>query len=150
MPARVLLDPANPFDFSIAELKGICAVLVNDLGDEVEPVLAVRDERGYGGPLSEVLHVWLDIAESVDAVAFAGSVAISLAGVLRRRWEEDKKSCASDERPRKRCVTIYGPDDRPLLDVEVDAPEGEPVIEVCQENARVAHPRPAPSEGPHR
>jgi hypothetical protein len=139
----VLLEPANPHDFSKAELTAIGDSLVAEIGAPFDVVPVLREESGYGGPLNEVLHVWLEVAETVDAAAFAYAVAAQLGRVLRRRWKADKESCAPGDRPRKRVASIYGPDDRPLVEVEVKT-DG-----TVTENAtpagvgKAAHPRPS-------
>jgi hypothetical protein len=110
--------------------------------EKVEVTSGGREEYGYGGPLSEVLHVWLDVAETVDALAFARYVARACGQVLKRRWHADHESCGEGEKPRKRVATIYGPDDRPLLEVEVDGPQGAIVERQPKGSDGLAHPRP--------
>jgi hypothetical protein len=84
-----------------------------------------REEVGYGGPLTEVLHVWLEIAASVDALAFAHQIAKTVGRTLRSRWRVEADAAEPGDRPRRRAATIYGQDSRPLLAVEVDAGDGE-------------------------
>jgi hypothetical protein len=141
--ARVLLDPANPHEFAEAELVEAEKDVRAQWPAPVDVLPAIRDEEGYGGPLSEVLHVWLDVAESVNAVAFAAAVAKGIGVFLRRRWEADKATCDEGETPRKRVGTLYGPNDQILSEVVVDAPEGEPMyLDPPAGNQELPHPRP--------
>lgn len=144
---RLLLDPANPHDFTLEELEGFGDALRASLDDVVDVVPVLRDEQGYGGPLSEVIHVWLQVAESVEAFLFARQVARACGRLLQGRWQADQDRCENDEVPRKRVATIYGPDDRPLIEVEVDAPDGVPRESLIEPGPDpLPHPRPVTIE----
>jgi hypothetical protein len=104
---RVLIDPANPFDFVPSDFDELIAELAQD-APEIEVRRAFRPEVGYGGPLTEVLHVWMDIAETIDAVATTAMVVKHFTGFLRRRQEADRQNSEPGQGPpRKRALTLY-------------------------------------------
>jgi hypothetical protein len=137
----LLLDPANPYDYDPGELEQ----LARDLEAEVPGLSAVpirRPEVGAGGPLMEVLHVWLDLnrfaGENPLDVAAAGWII----GQLRKRWLRDREAHPPPERPRPRVFNLYNENDELVQSVVIDMPDGEPVEEAVEPGNTAPHPRP--------
>jgi hypothetical protein len=135
---RVILDPANPHDFELSELQDLAAQLQAELLDaEITPVL--RPEEGYGGPWSEVLYVWLEVKDNVDAIGF---LAVAIAW-LKQRWERDRDKHPPPGKPRSRTLHVYE-EEKTTRIIRIDLPDGEPVEEEPNLDEKLPHPRPCP------
>src|ERR1700730_12859985 len=105
MSGRVLLDPANPHDFTRAELEELAQKIREDApGTEVLP--AFRPEEGFGGPWSEVLYIWHETKEGVETSILLGA-AIKW---MKRRWERDRDEHPPSAKPRSRSITVIEDD----------------------------------------
>jgi hypothetical protein len=137
---RVILDPANPHDFELSELQDLAAQLQPKLPDaEITPVL--RSEEGYGGPWSEVLYIWLEVKDNVDAIGFL-AVAIAWS---KKRWHRDRDKHPPPEKPRPRTITVIQ-EETITRTVTIDLPDGEPVDEEPTPGEPLPHPEPSPEQ----
>jgi hypothetical protein len=135
---RVILDPANPHDFELSELQDLAAQLQPKLPDaEITPVL--RSEEGYGGPWSEVLYIWLEVKDNVDAIGF---LAIAWS---KKRWHRDRDKHPPPEKPRPRTITVIQ-EETITRTVTIDLPDGEPVDEEPTPGEPLPHPEPSPEQ----
>jgi hypothetical protein len=144
-PGRVILDPTNPLDFERAELEELAA----ELGGEVEGAevsVHLRDEHGYGGPLPEVLIIWIGIGGFSAATLATWTLVEKVGKFLQGRWKREAEVCEPDEKPRKRSASFVDVDGKPLLTVQVDLPHGE--IEEVDDTAPPGRPYPGGDEGP--
>src|SRR4051794_36612009 len=110
---RILLEPGNPHDFSSDELDEIVAAMEAE-DPEVEVQIALRNERGYGVTLAEVVHVFV---ENKDVILPTAGALAGLVKWLAKRWKDGNR--------RPKSVLIYGPRGEPLKAVRVDASSGE-------------------------
>jgi hypothetical protein len=139
--AEVLLEPGNPYDMSVDELAGLQAEIIEAVPD-VDVFPALRPEAGYGVTFVEVLHVWIQVSEAVDAAAVIAGVTTKVVAWMRRRWQVDQEEHPGTARPRN--VVIYGPTGEPLREVGIEMPMGEPVERAPDREARQRR-RPQPS-----
>src|SRR4051794_15205091 len=116
----VVIEPGNPHDFTQDELEELGAEL-REAEPDLDVQFAVREERGYGVGLIEVLHVFV---ENKDLILAGGGALAALVRWLKKRWEKDR---------RPRSVIFYGPDGEPVKNILVDAPDGDPVEESLPE-----------------
>jgi hypothetical protein len=140
----VLIDPANPFDFVPSDFDEVIAELAED-APEVEVRRAFRPEVGYGGPLTEVLHVWMEIAGTIDASVTTRLVVKHFTGLLRRRQEADRQHSEPGQGPpRRRALTLYV-NGEVAREVSIDV-DGT-ITDVVVEPGRPApHPQPEVSD----
>jgi hypothetical protein len=135
-----VLEPGNPFDFTRDELDAIAA----EIGEQIPNVdvsIKLRDERGYGVSLVEVMRISTEVADAVKATAEAAGVIALIVAWMRSRWNKDRKD-HPDGRPRPRSVVLYGPNGEILRSVQIDAPDGAPVEEEGGDIPSVGDPPP--------
>ena len=108
---------------------------------DAEVTTVFRPEEGYGGPLHEVLHVWLEVRDTADALAFTAICVKWLKG----RWHRDREKNPPPRRPRPRGLHIYE-EERLIRVVKIDLPAGEAVDEEPDPGAELPHRRPNPAE----
>jgi hypothetical protein len=138
MTTKVLLDPANPHDFDAAELDELAALLRAEIpGADVEAVF--RDEDGYGGPLLETLHVWVE----AGGAASTALIALNCIRWMKARFDHDHEEHPPPERPRGRAVTIYE-EETITRKITIDLPDGDAVDTPIDEDETPPHPRPEP------
>ena len=117
--SRIILEPANPFDFEDGDLEKLADELRNVAGKAT--VVARRPEHGYGVSFNEVLHVWI-VWNQLGGPA-ASAVVIAVTKLAVSRWKRDRARHPDKTRPRS--VTIWGPNGKPLKSITVDAEEGD-------------------------
>jgi hypothetical protein len=138
----ILLDPANPHDFDKSELDELAAMLKSEVPG-VDAVPAFREEEGYGGPLSEVVYVWLLWASFVDAIdPLWKTIEIARTTVewARARWRRDHDK--NGDRARARTIVLCDKHGRVMESVRIDLPAGEPITEENPDPPEVPHGRP--------
>jgi hypothetical protein len=122
--SRFFLEPGNPYDLSRDELEDL-AKLVRAESSDLEVTVYVGDEHGYGVTFAEVLRLYTEAGELAgDTAALLTPFWIAVQW-MRRRWQRDKDT-HSNELPRTRYVTLYGPDGMKLKSIKIDVPDGEP------------------------
>lgn len=134
----ILLDPANPYDFSREELEALAKTLEAD-SPGTDVVAAFRLEEGYGGPWSEVLYIWHEGKEVAEtAVLLAGAVKW-----MKSRWHRDYAKHPDKPRPRN---VVEIEEERIVRDVRIDLPDGEAVEEQITDETP-PHRRPSLADG---
>jgi hypothetical protein len=138
MTVHIQLDPANPYDFTDAELE--------DLADQLRKVMpeavveaTPRAERGYGGPYQEVVHVWVEHGAYTAPAAI--SVGTELAKWLLARWKRDRDSHPPPQKPRPRGGSIYV-EETLVRRFRIDLPDGDIVEDDLDDDTEPPHPRP--------
>jgi len=135
--SRIILEPANPFDFEDGSLEELGEELREETGKPTEVVR--RPEHGYGVIFNEVLHVWL-VWNTYGGPAATAAVA-AITGWAKRRWKQDREK--NPERPRTRSVIFWGADGKPLKSITVEMGEGdEPIVVEQQLDDIPQRPRP--------
>lgn len=137
---RILLDPANPHDFEAEDFADLVEDITADFpGVEVKPV--ERDEVGYGGPFVEVLHIWIDVADTVGAASVMAAVAQKVGRFMERRRaaKPDPQADLGPDRPR--VANIYDGRGNLLKRVTVTGPGG-PQDESPKPGEMAPHPKP--------
>jgi hypothetical protein len=131
-PGKVILDPTNPLDFERSELEELAGVLAAVV-EGAEVSIHLREEHGYGGPLPEVLIIWIGIGGFSAATLANWALAEKVGKFLQDRWKREAEACGPDEKPRKQSASFVDVDGKPLLTVQVDLPDGE--VEEAEDNA---------------
>jgi hypothetical protein len=133
----ILLDPANPYDFSRDELEEL-AVEIRTHTPQVEVLPIFRPEDGYGGPWAEVLYIWHEAKEGIEtAILLASAVKW-----MKRRWERDR--IRHPDNPRSRSVMLIE-DELVVRNIKIDLPNGEAVEETI-DSRDPPHGRPSPED----
>jgi hypothetical protein len=123
-PQQLILDPTNPLDFTEPELAELAAMLAAEPGvGEVD--VHVREETGYGGPLPEVLIIWMGAGGFSASTLAIWTLLEKVGKVLQGRWKREAEACQPDEKPRDRCASFVDTDGNPLLSIRIKAPDGE-------------------------
>ena len=141
MPKTIILDPANPHDFTRGELDELVDRL-REQAPDTEVLAALRPEEGYGGPWSEALYLWLELKDNIDAVA---AIAATIKW-LKGRWERDRDKHPPPQKPRARSLTVIE-EERIVRRVTIDLPKGEAVKEELDLDEALPHSKPSPDEG---
>ena len=102
----------------------------------------LRSEEGYGGPWSEVLYIWIEVKENVDAIGF---LAVAIAW-MRKRWERDRDKHPPPGKPRSRSIVVIE-EERVTRNIKIDLPDGEPVDEEADPNEELPHLKPNSESG---
>src|ERR1035441_6424428 len=121
----ILLDPANPNDFDESELAELAEMLRSDVPG-VDAVPALREEEGYGGPLGEVVYLWLlwaSFLNTIDPVWKTIEIADAAVGWARARWRRDHET--NGDRARSRTIVLCDKHGRVIESVRIDLPDGE-------------------------
>jgi hypothetical protein len=135
---NVLLDPANPHDFSRAELEEL-AEEIRAVAPGTEVVPAFRPEEGYGGPLHEVLYIWHESKEGVETAVLLGAAV----KWMKRRWDGDRDK--HPDKPRARSV-VEIEEERIVRRIKIDLPDGD-ASEDEVDDKRLPHGKPTPDDG---
>lgn len=141
--SRIILEPANPYDFADDDdLERLASEIYDATGKPT--VVAFRPERGYGGPFFEAIHVW------IPWQGIGGGLAVKVIELVVRsqvaRWKRDRAE-DPDTPPRPRTVTIYDGGGGALKSIEIDATTGdEPEVSEKPVDAIQPRPRPGASE----
>lgn len=138
-PRDLIIDPTNPYDFTEDELSEIATML------RTEPCVGevsvhVREEHGYGGPLPEVLIIWMGVGGFSASTLATWTLLEKVGKVLQRRWRREADACGPEEKPRARSASIVTPDGKPVLSLRIDLPAGE--IEEVDDTQPMARPYP--------
>lgn len=112
--ANVIVEPGNPHDLTEDEERELLAVM-KEADPDVDVRVVRRPEEGYGGPLTEVVHVFV---ENPQLLGIGAGALGGLYAWLRKRFRKDG---------RPRFVPIYGGDGRVLKTVRIEGPNGDPV-----------------------
>ena len=134
---RVLIDPANPNDFTVAELDEL-GRMIDASADRVQAVPVFREEEGAGGGLWEALLLWFEVSGGLVSTAVIGKAIYTALGWLEERWKTDR---AANPNPRPRSLTVYDQEDRVIRLVTIDLPTGD-LVDEDPATARFGHPRP--------
>jgi hypothetical protein len=140
---EILIDPANPYDVAPEELDGRVSELRNRLPGAVINSVR-RDEEGYGGPLTEVFHLWLYGTGIIGSVQVTRGMVEPVIKFLKERWTADKLE--NPERPRPRALNVYDWDSRAVFSVTIDLPAGDVVDVDASKLKGPPHKRPDPDE----
>ncbi len=135
----VLLDPANPHDFSRGELDEL-AEAIRAAAPDAKVVPTFRPEVGYGGPLHEVLYIWHESKEGVETALLFGAAV----KWMKRRWEHDRDK--HPDNPRARSV-VEIEEERIVRRIKIDLPDGDPDEEEVDDDEGLPHGRPSPEDG---
>jgi hypothetical protein len=141
---RVLLDPANPHDFDFHDFDTLVEEITLDLPD-ASVIPTFREEVGYGGPLMEVLHVWIDVTGTIDAVGVTAILVKRLSAFMKERFTADETTPGDLGPPRTRIVNLYDGDGNVLMTVTIDG-SGVAEHNVSGTGKTAPHPRPAPRQ----
>jgi hypothetical protein len=139
----LLFDPANPYDWSETEIAAECRAITADL-DDIEAVPALRQEVGYGGPLAEFWHLWMEFSAGVDAAAataLVGHTANKMRIRLLGRWRRDKDARNEGERPRPYAFAIYDREGEVIASGRVEQ-DGSYTPNSVALGDKAPHPRP--------
>jgi hypothetical protein len=135
--SRLILEPGNPHDFEAHELEELAAELHAQTRKGVD--VALRAERGYGGPLHEVLHVWIPW-KALEGAA-AAQVVNLLVSWLKKRWKKDDAQHPGQARPRS--LLVWTTNGRCSSVIVVDYGEdGEPAVATKEPEDSDKRPRP--------
>jgi hypothetical protein len=138
---RLILDPANPFDFEPGELEQFAAE-----AEAEAPAFSVipvrRPEEGAGGPLTEVLHVWQDYSEVLEHGEANLIVAVYLIKKLKERWTRERDKHPPPAKPRMRVLNEYDEKEELVRSVVIDLPDGEAKESEVPAGQHAPHPRP--------
>lgn len=132
----IVIEPGNPHDFDATELAELAAQVSAAAG--ARPVrVSQRPEHGYGVTLQEVLYVWDLMTNTAGELALDLAPFVAVVAWAKKRWNRDRDE---HDQPRPRSVTLFGPDGRPIKQIKIDLPDGEPVDEDPRDEERPVPP----------
>jgi hypothetical protein len=116
----IILETPNPYDISVEELEDLATSIrdaMRTTGDDNDVEVAPVEVHGAGVQAWDLIHIWLPDPEFMKEAAFT-ALMTTTGAFLRARFKKPK------EEKRRRVIFIYGPDGKPLKEVEV-LPDGE-------------------------
>jgi hypothetical protein len=136
----MIVEPANPIAFTEEDFEPLREALA---ADGIDARLALRPERGYGGALGDVFHVFIEHRDEIkQGLDITKDTILSVTAVLKvvqwlkGRWDEDHEE--HPENPRDRILMVYRIDSEVLnheaeaehlATIRLELPNGEPTIE---------------------
>jgi hypothetical protein len=131
---RIVVEPGNPYDFTRDALDALRREI--ELTDgSLEVVLDVREERGYGVTLHEVIRLVWEGTEDISTAGGAVSAFAIAVKLAKARWWKAKNEHPAQS-PRPRSVTLYDARGNPVKAIVIDEPNGE----AAQDEAGEPHP----------
>lgn len=134
MGNRIVVEPGNPYDFTRDELDALRREIEATDGS-LEVILDVREERGYGVTLHEVIRLVWEGTEDISTAGGAVSAFAIAVKLAKARWWKAKNEQPT-QAPRPRSVTLYNARGNPVKAIVVDEPNGEAI----QDDGNTRHP----------